>query len=121
MSYGKTINMRLILLYIVEKLLKVLKFITIKFIKIHSNLSVSNSNNINIADNIKNKFVNIIIKDKNIINKRWDKCLECEHLFKPTNTCKKCGCFMKMKTKFAGASCPIGKWDKEYNLLEERV
>ena len=25
--------------------------------------------------------------------------------------CKKCGCFMKEKTKLAHASCPVGKWD----------
>jgi len=41
---------------------------------------------------------------------RLNTCLSCEHLFKPTNTCKKCGCFMDAKTWLAPASCPIGKW-----------
>lgn len=42
--------------------------------------------------------------------KRIEICNSCEHLFKPTNTCKKCGCFMDVKTWLAPASCPIGKW-----------
>jgi len=41
---------------------------------------------------------------------RWSLCQSCEYLFKPTGTCKKCGCFMKVKTKLAKAKCPIGKW-----------
>jgi hypothetical protein len=24
-------------------------------------------------------------------------CLQCEHFFKPTKQCKKCGCFMPVK------------------------
>ena len=43
-------------------------------------------------------------------NERLSICQSCEHLFKPTNTCKKCGCFMDAKTWLAPASCPIGKW-----------
>lgn len=41
---------------------------------------------------------------------RWAACQACEYFFKPTGTCKKCGCFMKLKTKIKAASCPIGKW-----------
>tara|TARA_R100000008_G_C3490541_1_gene118490 strand:- start:105 stop:326 length:222 start_codon:yes stop_codon:yes gene_type:complete len=41
---------------------------------------------------------------------RWAECQSCEYLFKPTGTCKKCGCFMKLKTKLKNAKCPIGKW-----------
>ena len=37
-------------------------------------------------------------------------CLSCEHLFQPTKTCKKCGCFMDLKTKLKNTVCPIGKW-----------
>jgi hypothetical protein len=43
--------------------------------------------------------------------RRLDMCLNCEHLIKLTTTCKKCGCFMKEKTKLPHASCPVGKWD----------
>lgn len=42
--------------------------------------------------------------------KRLNICKGCEFLFTPTNQCKKCGCFMNIKTKMFHASCPIGKW-----------
>ena len=41
---------------------------------------------------------------------RWETCQACEHFYKPTGTCKECGCFMKLKTKLRAASCPVGKW-----------
>lgn len=41
---------------------------------------------------------------------RYETCLGCERLFKPTRTCKECGCFMSMKTWLKFAECPIGKW-----------
>jgi rRNA maturation endonuclease Nob1 len=47
---------------------------------------------------------------KEIRNKRYDICKECDSLFKPTNTCKECGCFMAMKTWLKEATCPLGKW-----------
>lgn len=37
-------------------------------------------------------------------------CNSCEFLFTPTSQCKKCGCFVKIKTSFAIFECPIGKW-----------
>lgn len=37
-------------------------------------------------------------------------CHSCEFLFKPTVQCKKCGCFMELKTKLKRAFCPIEKW-----------
>lgn len=48
--------------------------------------------------------------DKETAQSRFDLCKGCEHLFKPTNTCKKCGCFMKAKVKLSGSVCPVGKW-----------
>lgn len=48
--------------------------------------------------------------DKETAQARFDICKECENLFKPTNTCKKCGCFMKAKVKVAAVECPVGKW-----------
>jgi len=47
---------------------------------------------------------------KEIRNERLDICKACPRLFKPTKTCKECGCFMSMKTWLKDASCPIGKW-----------
>jgi hypothetical protein len=41
---------------------------------------------------------------------RMDMCLSCEHLIKVTSQCKKCGCFMKLKTTLKHVQCPIGKW-----------
>lgn len=41
---------------------------------------------------------------------RFDICKKCEHLFKPTSTCKQCGCFMKVKVKLQNSTCPVGRW-----------
>ena len=45
-----------------------------------------------------------------IQKERMDTCLSCPELIQLTKTCKKCGCFMEMKTKLEYAKCPIGKW-----------
>jgi hypothetical protein len=42
--------------------------------------------------------------------KRLNICKNCEFFFTPTSQCKKCGCFMNIKTKMSHASCPINKW-----------
>jgi hypothetical protein len=42
--------------------------------------------------------------------RRLDICKGCEWFRTNTQTCKKCGCFMKLKTLIDKASCPIGKW-----------
>jgi len=49
---------------------------------------------------------------EDISAKRWEICSSCEHLYKPTNSCKKCGCFMVLKTTLKKAQCPIKKWDR---------
>lgn len=41
---------------------------------------------------------------------RFDTCLECPELIQLTHQCKKCGCFMNLKTKLTHATCPLGKW-----------
>ena len=43
---------------------------------------------------------------------RYKTCLDCEKLFKPSRTCRECGCFMAIKTWIKDAYCPLGKWDK---------
>ena len=63
------------------------------------------------------RFKNILIYDDNIISKRWDICKGCPELTS-SNMCKKCGCFMKVKTRIATAKCPIGQWDKEYEFIK---
>jgi hypothetical protein len=41
---------------------------------------------------------------------RWNICNNCDELFKLTNNCKQCGCFMTAKTWLKSAKCPLGKW-----------
>ncbi len=48
--------------------------------------------------------------EKKVAQSRFDICKQCEHLFKPTNTCTRCGCFMKIKVKVGSMGCPVGKW-----------
>ena len=37
-------------------------------------------------------------------------CIQCPHFIKLTKQCKKCGCFMPLKVRLPGQSCPINKW-----------
>ena len=66
---------------------------------------------------VSGRFKNIFLHDQDIIDKRWDICQGCEFLT-DKNRCQKCGCFMSVKTKVATASCPIGKWEKEYDFIK---
>jgi hypothetical protein len=51
-----------------------------------------------------------IIASTELREKRLNICNDCEHLLKITKNCKKCGCFVSLKTGLQGAKCPIGKW-----------
>lgn len=48
--------------------------------------------------------------DNDMFESRISICKACPELIKLTRQCKKCGCFMNLKTKIEKASCPIGKW-----------
>lgn len=48
--------------------------------------------------------------DKDLIEKRLTICNDCEWFNARLVKCKKCGCFMKLKSTLKAASCPIGKW-----------
>jgi hypothetical protein len=48
--------------------------------------------------------------DQKTADQRMDICKSCPELIQLTKQCKKCGCFMEMKTKLEYAKCPIGKW-----------
>lgn len=50
--------------------------------------------------------------DEEIRKERYEICKSCEHFFKPTKQCRKCGCFMELKTMLAKAECPVGKWGR---------
>lgn len=41
---------------------------------------------------------------------RYAVCESCEYFRRTTKQCKKCGCFMTIKTGMANAECPAGKW-----------
>ena len=45
-----------------------------------------------------------------VIKQRLDICHACPAFRPLTQTCKKCGCFMKMKTQLEKAYCPLDKW-----------
>jgi len=47
---------------------------------------------------------------ENVAEQRYSICLGCPELLKLTKQCKKCGCFMSVKTRLKNANCPIGKW-----------
>ncbi len=39
---------------------------------------------------------------------RYKKCKQCEYFV--CGRCTRCGCFMKLKTKFKSMNCPMGYW-----------
>lgn len=48
--------------------------------------------------------------NEDIVEQRLAICRECEFFRPRTEQCKKCGCFMKLKTKLERSHCPIHKW-----------
>jgi hypothetical protein len=48
--------------------------------------------------------------DKELIEKRLEICNQCEWLHKRLQKCRKCGCFMHLKSTLKQATCPLGKW-----------
>ena len=42
--------------------------------------------------------------------KRLEICDQCPELIHMTKQCKKCGCFVQLKTKLESAFCPLRKW-----------
>lgn len=64
--------------------------------------------------NIKNKITEFqetrILTSDEQSEHRYKICQSCEHFRPSTTQCKKCGCFMKIKTKIEAFSCPIDKW-----------
>lgn len=48
--------------------------------------------------------------DKKLAEHRMNLCLSCPELISMTKQCKKCGCFMSLKTKIEASKCPMGKW-----------
>jgi hypothetical protein len=46
----------------------------------------------------------------NISNEKFEICKKCPELVKTNTQCRKCGCFMNIKTLLNESRCPIGKW-----------
>lgn len=55
-----------------------------------------------------NNIVEIVKLPDNLRNERYDICKACEFL--KADFCKKCGCFMPIKTYMPGQRCPLKKW-----------
>lgn len=68
---------------------------------------IKKQENLSIENRIEN--TSYIVSSK-VQEERMQICKSCEHLFHATNSCKKCGCFMILKTKLKNAQCPINKW-----------
>jgi hypothetical protein len=51
-----------------------------------------------------------LVEDENLGKERFEICTTCPQFINLTGNCKKCGCFMKSKTKLQVAVCPLGKW-----------
>ena len=63
-----------------------------------------------------------VIVPQEIAEARWEICKQCPYLkYDETNPdtnkkdgrCTECGCFMNVKTHYAAAECPVGKWERE--------
>lgn len=63
-----------------------------------------------VTKNTAKKFITLV--PDNISQERMNICVSCEHYWKLTSQCKKCGCFLIGKTKLPFSECPIKKWDR---------
>ena len=45
-------------------------------------------------------------------------CKKCIYYFKPTGSCKRCLCFMKIKSRIAPMECPEKKWLKTTEVIK---
>jgi uncharacterized paraquat-inducible protein A len=48
--------------------------------------------------------------DNDVQSERLAICETCEFFRHTSQTCKKCGCFMKLKVTLDNARCPMHKW-----------
>ena len=64
----------------------------------------------NVAESQLMERIGILPAPTEIATERITLCNSCDSLYKPTNQCKHCGCFVVAKVQFAASSCPINKW-----------
>ena len=48
--------------------------------------------------------------ESSLADERFEICKACPELIPVVSQCKQCGCFMKIKTTYEAAKCPLGKW-----------
>ena len=53
---------------------------------------------------------NTIYASEEVANQRYQTCKSCPQFIHATKQCKKCGCFMVVKTKMITATCPLKMW-----------
>ncbi len=65
--------------------------------------------------------MNRFFVNKEIYKERLDTCRGCDEYFKPTGSCKVCGCFMRIKASISIMECPKEYWlaTKEYEAPKE--
>ena len=63
---------------------------------------------------------NFFVTDE-IKKERLAICESCPLLFKPTYTCRRCMCFMKIKSSISSMSCPDKKWLATNKTMEAGV
>ena len=51
-----------------------------------------------------------LVFEEEVLQKRWTACGSCEFLTK-RNRCRKCGCWMGIKSRIARMKCPMGIWN----------
>jgi hypothetical protein len=70
---------------------------------------------INGAIGVAKNILDIDIAPGILVNQRRDICLKCEYNsghMTSSSMCKKCGCFIILKTRLKSEECPIQKWSK---------
>jgi ribosomal protein L32 len=58
----------------------------------------------------KDGFKNV---ESDLQKRRLEICQKCEYYKEDNISCKKCGCYLLIKTSWASESCPVGKWGSE--------
>jgi hypothetical protein len=50
------------------------------------------------------------IAEQTLADQRYAVCVQCPDFVQITKQCKRCGCFMPLKTKLENSKCPVEKW-----------
>lgn len=78
--------------------------------KVRKNKLLNTEKQVKTEISTNNRIPLINVVDRETYLARMEICNSCEHLFTLTKTCKKCGCFMTIKSKLQSSTCPVDKW-----------